>query len=281
MDVDTGLDKGGGGGQLDLNDDDVCSFPPSPRIYSQFLEWCALCSDGHPMLLNCDNCGAAHCAECIPSLSRPSLEELQNYTFRCICCAKRGTVYHVRHSSMRGWARVSYFLQGFYDDKGEPIYPGGIEVTAHNIGASFRNRLRTPRLLIIEFVLRELEESGTAGQMLHLSLKPNYIKEKKRSLYHVKVLFDLKNSRAISRHQSTVLSHLEKIKGYATSYLSQLFDPYAYCGRSGWDYDHAVVIVHTHSDDTRGDLFYTSKDDTEGGPLATPIDSVSLFFVMH
>lgn len=53
----------------------------------------------------------------------------------------------------------------------------------------------------------------------------------------------------------------------------------AYCNRS--DYDHAVVIVHTHSDDTRGDLFYTSTGGPNKGPLATTIDSVSLPFTVH
>jgi len=55
---------------------------------------------------------------------------------------------------------------------------------------------------------------------------------------------------------------------------------HTYCNRSELDYDHAVVIVHTHSDDETGDLFYTSGAG-KGGPLATPIDSVSPHFTMQ
>ena len=36
-----------------------------------------------------------------------------------------------------------------------------------------------------------------------------------------------------------------------------------------------VVIIHTHSDDDRGDLWITACDDTERTPLAVTIQSVS------
>lgn len=103
------------------------------------------------------------------------------------------------------------FLQGFYDN-GKPVYPEGIEVTAHNIGASFRNRLRTPRLVIIEFVLQELSKTSTAGEMLRLSLAPNYIKTKNDFLHFQKIPFDLKNNAAIKKHGSTMRGHLRKLR---------------------------------------------------------------------
>lgn len=42
------------------------------------------------------------------------------------------------------------------------------------------------------------------------------------------------------------------------------------------EFDHTVVIIHTHSDDITGDLFFTSQDEKEKTPLSTGIESVSL-----
>lgn len=40
-----------------------------------------------------------------------------------------------------------------------------------------------------------------------------------------------------------------------------------------------VFILYTHSDDTSGALFYTSKSDKEGTPLSTSIETVSLLLI--
>ena len=40
------------------------------------------------------------------------------------------------------------------------------------------------------------------------------------------------------------------------------------------DFDHAVVIIHTHSDDSTGDLWYCSHDNDSGSPAAMPIGDV-------
>jgi hypothetical protein len=39
-------------------------------------------------------------------------------------------------------------------------------------------------------------------------------------------------------------------------------------------FDHAVVIVHTHSDDSTGDLWFCSHSTKSGGPAATEIGHV-------
>ena len=46
------------------------------------------------------------------------------------------------------------------------------------------------------------------------------------------------------------------------------------------DYDYAVVIVHTHSDDETGDLWFTSYDPEYKGPASTPIASVCISLLM-
>ena len=43
-------------------------------------------------------------------------------------------------------------------------------------------------------------------------------------------------------------------------------------------FDHAIVVVHTHSDDTTGDLFYTSKSDEEETDLSDGIKSLGFSF---
>ena len=41
------------------------------------------------------------------------------------------------------------------------------------------------------------------------------------------------------------------------------------------DFDHAIVIIHTHSDDDTGDLFYTSMDQQTKTPLSSKVPNVS------
>jgi hypothetical protein len=43
--------------------------------------------------------------------------------------------------------------------------------------------------------------------------------------------------------------------------------------------DHAIVILHTHSDDSSGDLWYTSFDEDTKDPAAIPIGSVCIFLI--
>lgn len=75
---------------------------------------------------------------------------------------------------------------------------------SHNVTATVKNRLRTPQLVIIEFVLEEVSDTARAGEMLYLSLISNYTKDKQRDIRHEKIIFDLKNDKAIQGHQSSV-----------------------------------------------------------------------------
>jgi hypothetical protein len=86
-----------------------------------------------------------------------------------------------------------------------------MEIKSHNIQPSIKNRLQTPRLVIIEFILKGLPDVGTLGQMLYLSLAPNYIGEKTR-LLHKKIQFDLKNDAAVRKHIKAVPARVKAIK---------------------------------------------------------------------
>jgi hypothetical protein len=55
------------------------------------------------------------------------------------------------------------------------MFPKGMATSATNPGGPRRQRVRSPRLVIIEFVLDDLPHIGTTGQLLYLSLAQNYV----------------------------------------------------------------------------------------------------------
>ena len=83
-------------------------------------------------------------------------------------------------------------------------------ILAHNIQPTVKNRLRTPRLLILEFALQELPSEGSPGQMLYLSLFQNYLK--KADLHFERIQFDLKNERAREDHVKYVSGRVKELK---------------------------------------------------------------------
>lgn len=70
---------------------------------------------------------------------------------------------------------------------------------AHNATTPRKQRVRTPSLVIIEFILDQLPHMGTAGQLLHLSLMQNYVAEPGR-LHYEEVSFELNSSDALEKH---------------------------------------------------------------------------------
>lgn len=78
-----------------------------------------------------------------------------------------------------------------------------MDINSHNMTPTIKCRLRTPRLVIIEFILEELPDISTPGQMLYLSLAPNYLGDKK-DLHHEIIRFDLKSEDAIQEHMAHV-----------------------------------------------------------------------------
>ena len=87
-------------------------------------------------------------------------------------------------------------------------------ISAHNPANSRKQRVRTPPLVIIEFVLDQLPKAGTAGALLHLSLLPNYMVEPDK-LCHELIFFNIGGQDQLGRH----LEHMAKTvmelkKGY-------------------------------------------------------------------
>ncbi|KAF9779910.1 hypothetical protein BJ322DRAFT_1024319 [Thelephora terrestris] len=202
-------------------------------------DWCALCSDGHDTLVTCNNCGAANCGTCVPGLIEVTNQVLSTCYYKCVGCTHRGALFEGL----------------FYKSSGKPVFPLGMEVATHNLTSTYKNRLRTPRLVIIEFILESLVDTGTAGSMLFMSLVSNYTREHKGNIHHEKILFDLNNDEAQKQHEASMVKRVQRLRKMNT-------------------FDHVVVIVHTHSDDERGDLFITSKSDEYQTPLSATIEYV-------
>jgi hypothetical protein len=58
-------------------------------------QWCHLCSDGGELLIICNKCGAATCKRCIPGLGALSGSGLDDCTFECVGCSKKGAIFYV------------------------------------------------------------------------------------------------------------------------------------------------------------------------------------------
>jgi hypothetical protein len=131
-------------------------------------------------------------------------------------------------------------------------------------------------LLIIEFILKELVDIGSPGQMLYMSLVPNYVLCNRKSIHHERISFDLKNETAIGKHVDSVSAIVRKLKKKCVFfYLLDLYIHILTMPISRNNFTHTIVIVHTHSDDTTGDLFYTSNSDQEKTALGVQIEPVS------
>ena len=152
-------------------------------------------------------------------------------------------------------------------------------INVHNIAANIKSRLRTPCLVTIEFILNELSDAGSTGELLYLSLAMNCTKENRKSIHYEWITFDLKNNFIIKEHVASVSERVQKLKKmYVLSSLLHLWNDVLITLTSRNTFDHCVVIIYTHLDDMSEDLFYTSKDDREGIPLSTTITSVGLTF---
>jgi hypothetical protein len=76
----------------------------------------------------------------------------------------------------------------------------GLATTAHLPANGYKQRVKTPRLAIIELVLAALPyRLGTAGDLLRISLAPNYIASPDGICHHI-VDFELSNRGAHTKH---------------------------------------------------------------------------------
>lgn len=107
--------------------------------------------------------------------------------------------------------RANWYPQGLIKPGGDPVYEGGMAISAHNLAGPLKQRVRAPRLVIIEFILDGLPCIGTAGQLLHLSLVQNYM-EAPSNLHHELILFDVAEAQLAehSVRMATIVKGLQK-----------------------------------------------------------------------
>lgn len=91
------------------------------------------------------------------------------------------------------------------------MFPGGMTISAHNPAYGRKQRVNTPHLAIIEFVLDQLPHVGTAGQLLYLSLIPNYILAPSR-LHHELIFFNINNSGTLKDHSKRMCEAAKKLR---------------------------------------------------------------------
>ena len=106
----------------------------------------------------------------------------------------------------------SQAAKGLFKPDGEPVFPEGMRIVAHNVNATVRNRLRTPRLVIIEFSLRDLPTKGSPGQLLHLSLVPNYALNP-LDLRYEHLMIDIRDATTpFDKHRAAVQKVVDKLR---------------------------------------------------------------------
>lgn len=83
-------------------------------------------------------------------------------------------------------------------------------VNAHNPPNVRKQRVRSPRLVIIEFVLAALPHVGTAGRILYFSLTQNYKIPTK--LHHELIVFDIKDEGALAEHTAHMSQVVKELR---------------------------------------------------------------------
>lgn len=101
-------------------------------------------------------------------------------------------------------------LQGLWKKDRTPVFPNGMKIVAHIPTTPRKQRVKTPSLVIIEFVLGQLPHLGTAGQLLHLSLMQNYVVEPERLHYEV-IKFELNSPDAVKTHNKYVVGVVKEL----------------------------------------------------------------------
>ena len=163
----------------------------------------------------CDICAAATCKRCIPALGDVPSSEMEKYRFECVRCTPIQSVFYVRLQLIET-TEANHNFKGLYKDK-SPVFPDGMIVTAHHPANPLKQRVKTPSLVIIEFVLAQLPTVGTAGQLLRLSLQQSYIAAPNR-LHHEVIPFDLPTLKNQEKHAKKVAKIVNKLRDrYAVS----------------------------------------------------------------
>ncbi|KAI0082935.1 hypothetical protein BDY19DRAFT_910981 [Irpex rosettiformis] len=187
-------------------------------------ECCGTCLNGGT-LVECA-CGRTLCNVCAPQLTKVSKETLESCTFRCAACERSRSNY-----------RPSCYF-GLYRSDETPLFPTGLRVEPQAY-VSIKSRMTSPRICIIDIHLPDLIVRGGPGHLLHEYLYPWYHAfTGEARLHYVAHPIDL------------VKSTLKKEEQFFRA-LGRTVETISY--------EHIFIFLTTHSDETRGDLFYEAN----------------------
>jgi hypothetical protein len=86
-------------------------------------------------------------------------------------------------------------------------------IAAHRSVDGRKQRLKTPRLVILEFILEALPTHlGTPGTQLRMSLAPNY-QVAKHQIHHEIVIFEICDDEALAEHAEKVDQLAARLQG--------------------------------------------------------------------
>ncbi|KAG1893176.1 uncharacterized protein F5891DRAFT_50580 [Suillus fuscotomentosus] len=225
---------------------------PKPNSHNIF---CFFCCDGGS-LYDCTVCPRSVCDRCI--VIPPEFQELimdPGVYFICPGCHEMRT---------KGDAMKPYFA--FENASGQGVLPTPVTIHGH-IEVTSRSQICSSPVLILHFVIKGLDPSGSPATSMQQQLRP--FKPQNNMQYH-EIIFDIGTGKKAEKHLTTMKQLVTRIK------LLQ-------CER-------VEVFVFSHSSTTegsRGDIWGGYADDEssgrgrnkvviEGGPVAYTVNDVCL-----
>ena len=84
-------------------------------------------------------------------------------------------------------------------------------ITTHHPARTLKHRFRTPALVIIELILEQLPQVGTAGHLLHSSLLQHYMASPSLLCYK-RVPFDIGGAGAMGTHSIQMAGLVKELR---------------------------------------------------------------------
>ena len=247
-----------------------------PYLHLNLLsKWCHLCNDGGDILTICDGCGAATCERCIPALGTVPKPQLEECTFKCVRCTSKRTIFHV------SVLLVVYICQA------SPTFIGIIQTRWFPPLSTWNDGCRPPpsqppeEADVHSFPCHHRISSGAAAPGWHCW--PD------ASSLPFTDLYDESRPAPLSsgpfQHQWWIKGSgpppsddeegSERVADEVHYFFSKVLPSHTKLFFR--NFDHAIIILQTHSDPGTGDLWFTSYDDVLKGPASTPIGNVCIF----
>ncbi|KAG1857863.1 hypothetical protein C8R48DRAFT_775325 [Suillus tomentosus] len=196
--------------------------------------FCCFCRDGGT-LYDCYRCPRAVCETCVitPQQSRQRIQE-PDVLFICPGCHEKRGNYRSESDSI-----MPYF--GFEDTKGTPILTVPATINGH-VEMSSRSQVCSDSVLILHFVLKGLQPSGSPAPIMREALEPY---GPNGTIQYHEIIFDFGTDEKLDTHVKS---------------MTKLVDEVRRC-----QYERVEVFIYTHSETVRGDIWGGFENDTSIG----------------